>query len=106
MFRRKVLDEMETEIRNKSIIVSQRFTEIILAVWIVICLLTKQNCVLPAYLLIAQMLVRFVSGLIYRHKVGDDRWKHSLIIALCVGAGVVFLLLISPAFLIEKGAPQ
>lgn len=104
MFRRKQLDEMETEIRNKSVIVSQRFTEIILAAWIIICLITRQNFVLPAYLLIAQFLVRFISGLIFRHQVGDERWKRSLIIALCIAAGLIFLLLIAPMFLIGSGA--
>lgn len=55
-------------------------------------------------LLIAECIVRFVSGIIFRHRVGDERWKHSLIIALCVFCGLIFLLLISPAFLISKGA--
>ena len=104
MFRRKELDEMEQDIRNKSMIVSHRFTEMILAVWIVICVIAKQNCLLPAYLLIAECIVRFISGIIFRRRVGDERWKRSLIIALCVFCGIIFLLLISPVFLISKGA--
>ena len=84
MFGRKQLDEMEQDIRNRSMVVSYRFTELILAAWIVICLVMKRSCVLPAYVLISQLVVRGVSAIIYKRQVGDDRWKRALIAIIMV----------------------
>ncbi len=103
MLKRKKLDEMELDIRNKSVIASQRFTEMILAIWIVVCLVTKQSCMLPAYVLISQWIVRIISSLIYKRQVGDERWKRGLIILVSVIGGILFLLMVTPFFLIGVG---
>ncbi len=84
MFGRKQLDEMELDIRSRSMVVSYRFTELILAAWIVICVVMKRSCVLPAYVLISQLVVRGVSAIIYKRQVGDDRWKRALIAIIMV----------------------
>ena len=84
MFCRKKLDEMEQDIRNKSMIASQRFTEIILSIWVLVCLFSKRSFALPAYVLLSQLVVRVISSMIYKRQVGDDRWKRALIAIIMV----------------------
>ena len=106
MLKRKKPDEMELEIRNKSIIVSQRFTEIVLVIWVIACLVTHRSCLLPAYVLAAQLAVRLIASIIYKRQVGDDRWKNGIIILLTVIAAVIFILLLIPFFLIGAGEAE
>ena len=103
MLNRKKLDEMELDIRNKSVIASQRFTEMILSIWIIVCLIAKKSYMLPAYVLISQWIVRFISSLILKRQVGDERWMRGLIILVSVIGGILFLIMVSPAFLISVG---
>lgn len=106
MFRRKNLDEMEQDIQNKSVIVSQRFTEILLAVWVLLCLFTNRSFALPAYVLLSQCLVRLISAMIYKRQVGDERWKRGLVILASVICGAIFLVLLISLLLVGKAEGQ
>lgn len=104
MFKRRKPDEMEQDIKNKSVIASMWFTQVMLVTWIVICLIKKQNCMLPAYVLMSNLAVRGISAIVYKHQVGDERWKKGVIIITAVIAVVIFLLMLSPVFFFGKGA--
>ena len=45
MFRKKKLDEMEQDIRNKSIIASHDFMSTVLLVWFVICMVMRKPAI-------------------------------------------------------------
>ena len=102
IFRKKKLDEMEQEIRNKSIIDSQQFTETMLFTWVVVGLVTHRSFALPAYVLLAQLVVRVIASMIYKRQVGDERWKRGLIIFTAVVIGVVFLVLLLSMFMVSE----
>ena len=102
MFRKKKLDEMEQEIRNKSIIDSQQFTETMLFTWVVVGLITHRSFALPAYVLLAQIVVRVIASMIYRRQVGDERWKRGLVIFTAIVIGAVFLVLLLSMFMVGE----
>lgn len=104
MFKRRKPDEMEQDIKNKSVIASMWFTQVMLVTWIVICLIKKQNCMLPAYVLLSNLAVRGISAIVYKHQVGDERWKKGVIVITAAIAVVIFLLMLSPVFFFGKGA--
>jgi hypothetical protein len=102
MFCRKKLDEMEQDIRNKSMIASQRFTEIILSIWVLVCLFSKRSFALPAYVLLSQLVVRVISSMIYKRQVGDERWKRVLVIFTAIVGGTIFLVLLAAMFMVSE----
>ncbi len=93
MFHRKKHDEMEQDIRNKSTIIANAMTETFLLIWFVICTVTKRPAIIPLYILLAQLAAKYISRLILRHRVGDERWKNGLILLLTAVLAAVFLLM-------------
>ena len=106
MFKRNKPDEMEQDIKNKSIITSYQFTETLLFVWFVICMVRRQSAIVPLYLLITQNIVRFISEIILKRSVGDDRWKKSLIAFISVFLVIIFIVLVSAATFVAHGGTE
>ncbi|MBP3271128.1 MAG: hypothetical protein J6M17_02725 [Ruminococcus sp.] len=95
MFRKNKPDEMEKDIQHKSVVAAHYFTEAALAVWIVISLIKGASAVVPLYILLAELLVRGVSVLVYRRDLGDDRWKKGIVVLISAAAVVLFVLMFS-----------
>ena len=106
MFGKTKPDEMELEIRSKSMLASHRFTEILLAVWTLFCVFTKRSYALPLYILAAQAVVRTVALMIYKRQVGDERWKRILILATAAVGCIIFLALLAAAMLVKSVDPS
>ena len=95
MFKRNKPDEMDREIRSKSVITAHYYTQLILVVWIVSDLLRHRSVLMPLYVLLVGFLIRSGAALAYRHDFGDERWKKGLVILLSLIAAVAFLLMLS-----------
>ena len=95
MLKRNKPDEMDREIRSKSVITAHYYTQFMLVVWIIICIFKHISVLMPLYVFLVGLLVRGVSSLIYRHDFGDERWKKGLAILLPSIAAVVILLMLS-----------
>ncbi|HRU96920.1 MAG TPA: hypothetical protein P5092_05770 [Ruminococcus sp.] len=106
MFRKKKLDEMEQDIRNKSIIASHDFMSTVLLVWFVICMVMRKPAIIPLYLLVTQNAVLYISELILKRSVGDERWKKSLIILISVILGLFFAVLVSAGAAVGHGGTE
>lgn len=89
-------DEMEQDIANRSIVDSYRFIELTMVIWIIISIITHRQVIIPIYILLSGTLVRFISAIIYKKQVGDDRWKHALIALVAAVSAIFFLMCISP----------
>lgn len=88
-------DEMEREIDSKSVTISYCFVEIILLLSVIISIVLKKNAIVPLYILITQILVKYISKLIIKKKYDDDRWGKLLIGLLIVVLIIIFFLTIS-----------
>ncbi|MCR5540624.1 MAG: hypothetical protein K6F71_07385 [Ruminococcus sp.] len=95
MFKRNKADEMDKEIRSKSIITAHYYTQFMLIVWIIIYTVKNRTILMPMYVLLVGLLVRGASSLIFRHDFEDERWKKGLVILLSATAAVVFLFMLS-----------
>lgn len=95
LFRKNKPDEMDREISSKSAVSAFYYTQLIIIVWIISDLLRHRPVLMPLYVLLAGLLVRGCSSLIYRHDFGDERWKKGLVILLSVIAAAVSLLMLS-----------
>jgi hypothetical protein len=82
MFRRNKPDEMEIEIRSKSIISAHYYTQFMLVVWLVLGIFKQKLEILPLFLFLVGLLIRGAASLIYRHDFGDERWKKGLIVLI------------------------
>lgn len=94
MFKRKIPDEMDKEIQNKSIITTHYYIQLMLVVWIIFDAFKHRPVLMPLYVFLVGLLLRGISSLIYRHDFGDERWKKGLVILLSVIAAVVILLML------------
>ena len=101
MLKRKKHDEMDNEIRSKSIITAHYYTQLMLVVWIIIYTLKHKLVLMPLYIFMVGLLVRGVSALIYRHDFGDERWKKGLVILISSIAAIVLLLALSVGIPVE-----
>ena len=95
MFKKSKPDEMEKEIRNKSIISAYYYTQFMLVVWLVLGIFRHKLEFMPLYILLVGLLMRGGASLIYRHDFGDERWKKGLVILLSSIAAVALLLILS-----------
>lgn len=103
MRKKHELDEMEQAILAKSMTCAYKFMIIVLSLWVVIGLFLKQSVVLPGYVLLGQLLVRFVAEQIYKREVEDERWKRNVVFFLIGVAVMLFVALLIPLLFIGTG---
>jgi len=103
MRKKKELDEMEQAIVTKSAMCAYKFILIALSMWIIAGLFLKNSVVLPGYILIGQLVVRFASEQIYKREVEDERWKRNIVFFLIDTAVVIFIVLLIPLIYIGTG---
>lgn len=103
MRKKKDLDEMEQAIVTKSAMCAYKLILIALSIWIIVGLFLKISVVLPGYILIGQLVVRFASEQIYKREVEDERWKRNIVFFLIGMAVVIFIVLLIPLVYIGAG---
>lgn len=96
MKKKHELDEMEQVILARSMTCAYKFIVIVLSIWVVIGLFLKSSVVLPGYVLIGQLFVRFVAEQIYKREVEDERWKRNIVFFLIGMVVVIFVALLIP----------
>ena len=93
MVKRNKLDEMENAINTESAIYAYRFIIIVLIMWCLFGIFMSENWGVPLYILIAQLFVKFIVKQLGRHRVGDERWKNSVIRLVAIVAIALFVIL-------------
>lgn len=95
-------DEMEQSILIKSENLAYRFMTIALGMWVLIGLFLKKSVVVPGYILLAQLFIRFSAEQIYKKEVGDERWKRNVIIFLVSIVIIIFVAMLGATILVAK----
>lgn len=98
----KIRDEMEQSILIKSENLAHRFMTITLSMWVLIGLFLKKSVVLPGYILLAQLFVRFIAEQIYKKEVGDERWKRNVIIFFVSIVIIIFVVMLGVTMFVAK----
>lgn len=95
-------DEMEQSILIKSENLTYRFMTIALSMWVLIGLLLKKSVVLPGYILLAQLFIRFIAEQIYKKEVDDERWKRNVIVFLVSIVIIIFVAMLGATMFVAK----
>lgn len=95
-------DEMEQSILIKSENLTYRFMTIALSMWVLIGLFLKKSVVLPGYILLAQLFIRFIAEQIYKKEVDDERWKRNVIVFLVSIVIIIFVAMLGATMFVAK----
>lgn len=70
--------------------------------WVLIGLLLKKSVVLPGYILLAQLFIRFIAEQIYKKEVDDERWKRNVIVFLVSIVIIIFVAMLGATMFVAK----
>ena len=65
-------------------------------------LFLKKSVVLPGYILLAQLFIRFIAEQIYKKEVDDERWKRNVIVFLVSIVIIIFVAMLGATMFVAK----